>query len=438
MLVNGRRSGTEAGWASGLAGGERAPAALVCFSHLRWGFVWQRPQHLLSRFARRLPVYVVEEPEFVAGDGASDLRLSQDGAVTIVTPLLPASLAEHWGFNPVTNPRIAALLAPLFADLGPTGIDAVGAVAWYYTPMALGAAPTGFEPMLTVFDAMDELASFLGAPPVLREREAALMASADLVFAGGPSLYEARRGRHPRVSCFPSGVEPAHFAQAANGVARPADLAAHPHPVLGFYGVIDERLDLGLLAAVADARPDWTIAMIGPVVKIAEADLPRRPNIAYFGKREYRELPGYLACFDVALLPFARNEATRFISPTKTLEYMAGEKPIVSTPIRDVVDLYGAVVEFGETPAEFVAAVERALAETPASRARRVATARAILAEHTWDTIAAAMWDEITAVLADPAPTPVAAATPVGLPAPALERGRMGLDALVAADGGDD
>ena len=216
------RNGT--GNVFGFDGTGRAPAALVCFSHLRWSFVWQRPQHLLARFARRLPVYVVEEPEFLLGDGSSDLRLTQDHGLTIITPLLPASLEPNWGFNAITNPRIAALLTPLFAELGLAGVDAAGCIAWYYTPMAFGAEPAGFDPILTVFDAMDELANFRGAPLALREREAAMMAAADLVFAGGPSLYEARKARHPRVSCFPSGVDPAHFSHAGNGVARPADL----------------------------------------------------------------------------------------------------------------------------------------------------------------------------------------------------------------------
>ena len=387
----------------GIGNGEmtRGAAALVCFSHLRWDFVWQRPQHLLSRFARRLPVVVIEEPEFVPGDGVSDLRLRHDGNVMIVTPLLPAADGEPtWGFNSVTNPQIRAALTPLFADLGLAGTGAPGVVVWYYTPMARGAEPAGLNPALTIFDAMDELASFRGAPLALREREADLMAAADLVFTGGPSLYEARRRRHPRVFCFPSGVDPAHFAQAANGIARPPDLAARPRPIVGFYGVLDERLDLDLLAAVAEARPAWTLAMIGPVIKIADADLPRRPNIVYYGKQLYRDLPSYLAAFDVAVLPFAQNEATRFISPTKTLEYMAGAKPIVSTPIKDVVDLYGAVVRFGRTPEEFAAAVDRALAETPAERVRRLATAREILAQHTWDAVADAMWELIVAALA--------------------------------------
>jgi UDP-galactopyranose mutase len=238
---------------------------------------------------------------------------------------------------------------------------------------------------------MDELANFHGAPRGLREREQALMACADLVFTGGPSLYEARKDRHPSVHCFPSGVETGHFAQAANGIARPRDLASRPRPVLGYYGVIDERLDLGLIDAVAASRPEWTIAMIGPVAKISRSDLPQRPNIVYYGAQAYASLPSYLACFDVALLPFARNDATRFISPTKTLEYLAAGKPVVSTPIADVIDLYGDVVRFGATPEGFAAAIDALLNEDARARAQRETASRAIVAGYDWDSIASRM-----------------------------------------------
>jgi UDP-galactopyranose mutase len=352
---------------------------LVCFSHLRWDFVWQRPQHLLSRFARSMPVYYVEEPE--GGHTQPGLRVAEQDGVTVVTPLLPACTG---GFGPSTNSQIRELLVPLLQPLAAPG----EVILWYLTPMAYGAEPPGLDPALVVFDAMDELANFNGAPASLREREQVLMAQADLVFTGGPSLYEARKHRHPAVHCFPSGVETEHFAQAANGIARPRDLASRPRPVLGYYGVLDERLDLDLIDAVAAARPEWTIAMIGPVAKISPSDLPQRPNIVYYGAQSYASLPSFLACFDVALLPFARNKATRFISPTKTLEYLAAGKPVVSTPIADVIDLYGDVVRFGATPEGFAAAIDALLNEDPAARAQRESTSRSITAQYDWDSIA--------------------------------------------------
>jgi len=324
----------------------------------------------------------VEEPE--AGHTQAGLRVAEQDGVTVITPLLPDCTE---GFGPSTNSQIRELLAPLLAPLAAPGET----ILWYLTPMAHGAEPQNLDPALTVFDAMDELANFAGAPQGLRERELALMAQADLVFTGGPSLYEARKNRHPSVHCFPSGVETEHFAQAANGIPRPRDLSNRPRPVVGYYGVIDERLDLGLIDTVAAARPDWTLAMIGPVAKISRADLPQRPNIVYYGAQTYASLPSYLACFDVALLPFARNDATRFISPTKTLEYLAAGKPVVSTPIADVIDLYGEVVRFGATPEEFASAIDALLHEQPTARAQREDLSRSIAARYDWDSIASRM-----------------------------------------------
>jgi glycosyltransferase involved in cell wall biosynthesis len=221
--------------------------------------------------------------------------------------------------------------------------------------------------------------------------EAALLECADVMFTGGPSLYRAKQARHPNVHCFPSSVDAAHFRQAREGMAEAEDQASIPHPRLGFYGVIDERLDLRLLDAVAEARPDWHIVLVGPVVKIDPASLPRRPNIHYFGQRSYDDLPRYLAGWDVCLLPFARNDATRFISPTKTLEYMAAELPIVSTPITDVAEPYGNIVYLGSTPEEFLAGCEAALAAGPEERASRCDRMRRILAGTSWDVTVAAM-----------------------------------------------
>jgi UDP-galactopyranose mutase len=240
------------------------------------------------------------------------------------------------------------------------------------------------KPLATVYDCMDELSAFKNAPTSLKENEAALFERADLVFTGGHSLYEAKRHQHRNVYAFPSSIDAPHFAQARSAVCEPADQKDIPHPRLGFFGVIDERMDLELLDAVAEARPQWQLVMIGPVVKIDPADLPRRANIHYLGGKSYAELPAYLSGWDVALMPFARNDSTRFISPTKTPEYLAAGRAVVSTSIRDVVRPYGelGLVHIADTPAEFVAAVERAMNEDTAARMQEV---DAFLGQTSWD-----------------------------------------------------
>ena len=303
----------------------------------------------------------------------------------------------------VARPRLSRLSArPPYDVLSTTAkllrglVDVeelVRPVAWVYTPMAEPLLDA-IEPALVVYDCMDELSLFLGASPELVRMETALLERADLVFTGGVSLYEAKRKRHPRVWCFPSSVDARHFAQArpaGPAIPEPADQAALPRPRLGFFGVLDERLDLAVLDAIAGSHPEWQIMMVGPTVKIDPATLPKRPNIHYTGQRPYEELPAYMAGWDVCLLPFARNDATRFISPTKTLEYMAADRPIVSTPIADVVRSYRDIVYLADTPAAFVQACERALTAPAEERDARSAAAAAVLAQTSWDTTALRM-----------------------------------------------
>lgn len=337
-------------------GSDHAPEPdrpIICFSHLRWDFVFQRPQQLMSRFAHEQPVIFWEEPLYVEG-GKPDLNLRRDAAsgVTIATPQLPQGMSARG-----EEEALGRLLEGLVADHGRP------AVLWYYTPMMLPFSQH-IPADCVVYDCMDELANFRFAPAELVDLEQALIAQSDLVFTGGYSLYEAKRHRHPRVFPFPSSVDSAHFAQARTLREEPADQTVIPGPRLGFYGVIDERLDLDLIAAIADARPGWSLVMVGPVVKIDPVDLPQRANIHYLGSRPYAELPGYLAGWDVALMPFAINAATRFISPTKTPEYLAAGRPVVSTPIADVVRHYGMLegVLVAEDARSFVAAIEAALA----------------------------------------------------------------------------
>jgi glycosyltransferase involved in cell wall biosynthesis len=360
--------------------GHRRPTTnvdLLCFSHLRWDFVFQRPQHLLSRCARERRVFFFEEPVFhdpTEGPAYLDVKKVPGSDVRVVAPRLPSGLdldAVERAQRILLNQLIRRYRIEFHLD-------------WYYSPMALGFS-RHLRPIATIYDCMDELSAFLGAPSALRTRERELFGRADLVFTGGRSLYEAKRGRHRAVFEFPSSIDVEHFGRARVAQSDPPDQAPLAHPRIGYFGVIDERLDLGLVAEIADARPDWQIVMIGPVVKISNDSLPRRTNIHYLGSKPYTALPSYIAGWDVAIMPFARNEATRFISPTKTPEYLAAGRPVVSTAIRDVVRPYGerGLVEIADTPAQFVAAIEAQL--KPRDRTAWLAKVDAFLARNSWD-----------------------------------------------------
>jgi UDP-galactopyranose mutase len=360
------------------------PATLLCFSHLRWNFVFQRPQHLMSRFSRDMDVVFWEEPVEIAANETAYLQVreAQDAPnVRIVVPHLPQGMPD--------DAREAALMRLLDAHIasirGPL-------IAWYYTPMMLPFS-RHIEADVTVFDAMDELSKFKFAPAKLLDLEQELIDRADILFTGGSSLYEAKKHRHDNVHCFPSSVDRCHFLKARARQFEPADQEDLPKPRFGFYGVIDERFDTELLDKIAEMRPDWTFVMVGPVVKISTEDLPKRHNIHYLGGKTYDQLPAYLSGWDVALMPFAMNESTQFISPTKTPEYLAGGVPVVSTPIRDVVRHYGQLegVKIASTPEEFVAACEEALELSRNPEGGWLGEADLMLSATSWDTTQARM-----------------------------------------------
>ena len=388
---------------------------MLVFSHLRWDFVYQRPQHLLSRMAARRRIVFIEEPRVEGIEKPHWIITSPHPGVSVWCAHLPAGWlpGERAAGEQVLLRELleAESLAAGGSGSGAAGVTKRGRphnpslvpqpgrgdarprqhdyIVWMYTPMAMPLARL-LSPRAVVYDCMDELAAFAGAPPELPQREGELLAWADLVFTGGRSLYEAKRGRAPRVYCLPSSVDAAHFRRRPPR-REPPDQRNIPHPRLGFCGVIDERLDLDIIAGLAARRPEWQLIFIGPVAKIDPASLPRAANLHYLGQHSYEELPGYLHGWDLCLLPFARNAATRYISPTKILEYMAAEVPIVSTPIRDVARPYGEIVYLAETADEFVAAAERALRAAPEERWQRLTGMRKVLARTSWDTTVAEM-----------------------------------------------
>ena len=381
---------------------------IICFSHLRWDFVYQRPQQLMSRLARVNRVIYWEEPGAAVESGEAYLELRLDEGITVAVPHLPSGLNKSDECN-----KLRELLQTYVTRLA-VNDDASGTnelVLWYYTPMMLPFSQH-LAAAAIIYDCMDELANFKFAPSELMSLEKNLFIRADLVFTGGYSLYEAKRGTHPRVYPFPSSVDREHFAQARGEVTDPPDQCMLAHPRLGFYGVIDERMDLDLIARLADARPDWSLVMVGPVAKIGEEELPRRKNIHYLGSKPYCELPAYLSGWDVALMPFAINEATRFISPTKTPEYLAAGCPVVSTPIVDVIRHYGDTlgVTIARSTADFINACERALEFD--KQGGWLAETDELLSAMDWDVTTARMWELVSQRLRhNTAPLPIASSS---------------------------
>ena len=330
------------------------PKNLMCFSHLRWDFVFQRPQHLMSRFANEINVQVLEEPVFDASESSYLTIDKRQAKLTILVPHLVAGLAPHEVVREMKN------LLNEFLEK----VNLSEWIFWYYTPMALQFS-NHLSAALTVFDCMDELSAFDFAPKELIELEKSLLDIADVVFTGGYSLHEAKKAQHNNIHVFPSSIDKEHFSLARTTTSEPSDQADIKGIKLGFIGVIDERFDARLIKEVSEQRPDWQIVLLGPVVKVTIESLPSGPNLHYLGQKDYAELPSYLSGWDVAMIPFAINNSTRFISPTKTPEYLAAGVPVVSTPIRDVVRPYGdeGLVRIAANANEFIAAAESYITE---------------------------------------------------------------------------
>ena len=355
---------------------------LIVFSHLRWNFVFQRPQHLLTRLSRHHRVVFVEEPVHGPGEPSLECTTVNEN----IEVLRPRTTVAEPGFSDDQLKQLAPLLVR-WLDERRLSEDLL---AWFYTPMALPILQV-LRPRGIVYDCMDELAAFKDAANEMTSREAALLRVADIVLTGGPSLYAAKRGLHPNVHCLPSAVDAEHFRPSRPAVPTPEQEHAArlqgfmPSPRLGFFGVIDERLDLSLIEHLARDRASWQFVFVGPVVKIDARKLPRHNNLHWLGPQSYAQLPALVAGWDVCLLPFALNAHTRFISPTKTLEYLAAEKPCVSTPVRDVVDMYGDVVAIASNAHEFLKHCDAALSESSRHREGRVEASRQRVALYSWD-----------------------------------------------------
>ena len=326
------------------------------FSQLRWNFVYQRPQHLIGRMAKEYRTFYFEEPEDIENYNSNENTpinyhhyVSEEG-VNVIVPLLKAGDMDN-------APLLEKIVKQVYQDF-----NIEQDIFWYYTPMAMEYT-SFFNPKITIYDCMDQLAAFKNAPQNLISLEKELFKKADLIFTGGKSLYKAKKEHHDFVYCFPSSIDQSHFKRAAADLPDPEDQKVIHHPRAGFYGVVDERFDTDLLKELSAHLPDWSFVIVGPTAKIDLAILPQAENIHYLGIKKYAELPSYLANWDAAIMPFALNESTKYISPTKTPEYLAAGKKVISTAVHDVVHPYEDLhlVSIARTSKEFAEHVKNAL-----------------------------------------------------------------------------
>jgi UDP-galactopyranose mutase len=362
---------------------------LICFSHLRWNFVYQRPQHLLSRFAKLKRVFYIEEPVFINENSQLNISCPRDN-LWVVVPQLQNNLSEQ---------EATLIQQTLLTDFLKSYIIENYAF-WYYTPMALPISKH-LKPELIVYDCMDELSTFKFAPPALKQLEKEMFDKADIVFTGGHNLYSAKKNQHHNIYPFPSSIDKEHFINARFKREDPVDQASISNPRFGFYGVVDERFDLQLLSKTAELRPEWQFIIIGPVVKIDPESLPRLNNIHYLGSKTYKELPAYLGGWDIAIIPFLLNDSTQYISPTKTPEYLAGGRPVISTSIVDVVNPYAikGVVHIADNADDFIKAAESELSKSEADKKEWLKAVDELLADNSWDNTWQNMVKLITATI---------------------------------------
>ena len=368
---------------------------LIVHSHLGWDWVWQRPQQFLSRLSAKHRILFLEGPypdDSVSEPKAVIREVPAFPNITVLCTLVPRN---RWSDGPWVDAARRGVVKDVLA--GPLGNVFRDPVQWFYDPMAVTAFAGRLGEIAIVYDCMDELSQFKGALPELVKRERQLLAMADVVFAGGPKIHEAKSAIHPNCHAFGCGVDEQHFGIARNGAAvTPGDIAHLRGPVLGFFGVVDERMDYELVARLADAEPAWTLVMVGPRTKVEESVLPVRPNILWLGGRDYADLPHYASRFDICIMPFAINKATEYINPTKALEYMATGRPVVSSAIEDVVRQFSKVAHVAFSHDEFIAQCRRVLnSPDPARIHHGIQLARL----NSWETVVARLERHVEDVL---------------------------------------
>lgn len=371
---------------------------IVCFSTADWDTLLPtNKHHLMARLARRNRVLFVETlgtraPRLGSGPDAARvvrrIKRGMQGAIRRSRNL--------WTFSPIVRPAwesgpSRAANRFLFQAQGAAALRAFPRpIAWIYSPYAVHLLDH-LDPHLVVYHLVDDLAAVPGANAgAIRDAEARLFARADRVFCTERSLFDRASRSTGRARFMPNVADFRHFREATEGVDDPrlAPLAAQgdARPLLVFSGhVAPHKVDLGLLAGIAAARPAWRVALVGPEWEGGEespelAALRGLENVTLVGHVPYRVLPAFLHAADVLLIPYVRNKATRAVFPLKFFEYLAVGAPVVASPLPSLLP-YRDCVQLAESTEQWLSACEAAIADPDRMRDQRIALAR----RHTWD-----------------------------------------------------
>jgi glycosyltransferase involved in cell wall biosynthesis len=378
-----------------IASADDSACPIIVHCHLCWDWVWQRPQQFVSRLSRRHKILFIEtigpDPQLLTPFA----RFRTDEQFPNVTLLRLQFPSWRWGDSDFVDCERRRLVKEFLG--GPAAGQFENPVQWFYDPMAASSFVGHMGEIATVYDCMDELSKFSEAPPEIIGREAGLLAMADVVFTGGRRLYENKRRMNSNCHFYGCGVDVEHFGKASGSETKiPEDIASLPRPVLGYFGVVDERMDYELVAKLADANPNGSVVMVGPALKVDKVPLPRRHNLHWLGQRAYADLPAYAKAFDVCLMPFALNAATEFINPTKALEYMATGRPVVSSAVPDVVRNFGSVIKVAGDHDEFITSCQRAIKQKDAAA---IESGMRMASENSWESIVTRLEEHLDAAL---------------------------------------
>ena len=380
---------------------------IVGISSVPWDYLPIAPQQTLKNLAKEQPVLFVERQRSIAGAVIEPGKAWQD-TMRIVAGLregapnlhvLTPPFAAPWTASSMLANRLSMSSLRLSAQRAAKSLGFEKPVVIAYVPQA-HLLREAFSESCFVYDVIDEYSAFPNMNLAMcKELEEKMCQKADLVFAISENLVEDRKKLHDRVFHLPIGAETERFQQMERGASLPAELAGKPRPIVGYYGSIDDRMDMEFCLAAATKLVDVTFLFFGPVRANANiGELKALQNVFFPGPIDYEKLPHYSVNFDVCVLPYAKTRFNQFIFPNKIFEYLATGNPVVTSDVPSIRYLARqGLLTIAKSAKDYVAAVKKAIASKDVGQEDR----RNCALENTWQNRAKNMWQEIVQFLSE-------------------------------------